>query len=349
MTSESKKTSGASPEPYNAAKRQCFQLVCAHCKLNIDTTSRIPCTKCNKLFHGKRSCSGLTVLDFKNDSITKNYICNECKESDQLDVNMSEINDDEPDPKVLKMVLMKILTELRISNAKIDDLRKDYLELKQENGELKTLMSKKFNQIMKTTSYSKPNEQFIPSPSDDSGRSRSTKRSNSRTRPGERKRSRSTSIKWRIPIARNKETKMVSNVSNVDKRNRDGRGSKNVKSFQVSRTVEEYQSDDVKRRTMASLPISKVKHCKINLLLTVYDCEADSKAILTHLKKQNFEIYKVSRITTRGDNYRCFVIECSDLEFEEIIDSPYWHPNTRLTIFKSKLNQERVLESHPKN
>lgn len=100
---------------------------------------------------------------------------------------------------------------------------------------------------------------------------------------------------------------------------------------------------------LTSLPIRKVKHCSINLLLTMYDCDAESKDIFTHLKKQKFEIYKVSRITTKGDSYRCFVIECSDLEFEEIINSEYWHPNTRLTIFRSQLFPERVIESHPRN
>lgn len=60
---------------------------------------------------------------------------------------------------------------------------------------------------------------------------------------------------------------------------------------------------------------------------------------------------RVTRIETRFDYYRSFVIECSDLELEDIINSNIWHVNTKIKEFFGLLDPEKVKDKDifPKN
>lgn len=69
-----------------------------------------------------------------------------------------------------------------------------------------------------------------------------------------------------------------------------------------------------------------------------------TKQIYNHLKNYNFDVNKVSRIETKYDYYRCFVIECTDLEFEDLINSNIWHVNTKIKEFIGDIDPVKVKE-----
>lgn len=343
--------------------------LCAHCKLPT-TGSEVWCTKCYKCYHGETNCSKLSIQEFKQAVEKKNYICQTCVK----DISMTEASgSSEPSQQDggNPMLLLQILSEIRKCNQNLDELRHEQCALRQEQNELKRMVIN--IQKNQAESNHRGNRQPMghgrvqPKPH---GRNTSKTR-NSRDRSSSRSRSQSQNRNppWR-QVEPNIHARRTYDSQRTDQYNNNGKQPqsrsqynsqnqyKSNSQFQGNkkkgkgeyrvRIAEDYENEETKSNLLRALPLSAGRICKKNIILTLYNTDASCKLVFAHLKNNGFDIAKISRLQTEYDYYKCFVLECMDLEFDAILDSKIWHPQTKLRQFFGELDVEKVIESYPK-
>ena len=109
-----------------------------------------------------------------------------------------------------------------------------------------------------------------------------------------------------------------------------------------------YASEEAKAKLIKALPINTVRYCNKNVFLTLYNSASSANDVFKHLKENNKEVINVRRIKTRSrsDNYRCFAIKCSDLDFDDIRNcETLWHPGSIVGDMRNEPLEDQVIET----
>lgn len=247
MSDSSSKRDAGVNESENVAKRLRTTSVCVKCSLDIGLMSKIACSKCSKYVHGKRSCSGLTVLEFNNQDKINMFVCENCNaDSCDMQIDLSSVDEESTDLKTLKQILNKFNNQLSLCLNKIDKMTLQYQELKDENSEMKVVLNKLLNHATKDRRRTEPNR---PLPhNEERGRSRSRRRQRSSSR------TRSSSVKFRNPKQRNCNGRSTDDriptgqnskkiPTGIGGRKENGRASRSHPIL-ITRTVENYSSEE---------------------------------------------------------------------------------------------------------
>lgn len=97
-----------------------------------------------------------------------------------------------------------------------------------------------------------------------------------------------------------------------------------------------------------SLPRQQFNLCKRKVFLNIKYTNADSESIFKHLSRYDIAVDRVTRMRSRfNDNNRCFVIECTDIEFEQMKDEKLWYSGTTLRDFIGDINNDHALDFYP--
>lgn len=341
---------------------------CEKCENGISGSS-ITCMQCLKIYHGAVNCSGLSVKEFVESSKNNSYICNLCKNPPIVDIEIDETA--VPDEVDLKAVFLEIRQFRSEVCDEIKKLREENSALRNENTQLKQYLQnieKKVNALPTRTDQVPWNN----SPRDSSAVRRENRPQNqnpghrtldNRQRSGSqnfrenRRRSNNNTRQDRPNHVRNPAPSNGRQYNQSHHHQRNARFESEPRSSQCrdnGNLVTEYVSDQIRNELIAALPLQGSTHCTKKVLVTLYQSGAKSVDIFNHLRRKEFQIAKVSRVETKYSHYRCFVIEVSDLQFNDLlhsntVENNIWHPNTRVKEYFNALDPTKVIESTPAN
>ncbi|XP_018497542.1 uncharacterized protein LOC108865217 [Galendromus occidentalis] len=278
--------------------------LCASCGESLYDTSRIACSTCTDWTHARKACSGLSTAEARREIMIVNFKCARC-------TTLGELKETEPmeEGTTTQATLILILSELRDCKSKIVNLQEDNRLLRKENAEIRITLTQ-----LRTKTAPPPTKH------ESRGRSRQRKQTESEThaRAPQRPRSILRNSPTAQPPSNRKEPRTKTKTSNKH------RPSEGLVVSEAS-----YANEDAKKKLERALPVAKVKYCTRKLIVTLYNSAATAENVLNHLKSNQCTADRVIRIKTKTktDSYRCFVIQCSDLDFEEIHNNEQlWHP-----------------------
>lgn len=324
--------------------------ICIVCNQEI-RGSKLACVKCNVWIHGDQSCSGLSKDEFDNDDTIRDYICEVCKnceheESEDISMltNLSEF-------ETIKTLLVQIKSEVKECKKHLEEqknvnlmLTNEIASLKNENVDIRELLKRYSKDLNNFRSQQTPRD----APLSYRSRSRNKQMSGNKQRsftPAKARTSDSKPRNWEMP----RQQRQYNNY-NPPSADPNISRNENAKSSQVNaskvRIVDEYKDQEIRDEIMKSFPINKVKRCRKYVRVTMFYTDATSKNVYNHLKKFNFNVAKVTQIKTRFEDYKSFIIECSDLDYVEIIKSEIWHPDTKLSVYGPP-HEDKTLDHFP--
>lgn len=314
---------------------------CTSCGDPIQNSSCISCASCSRWTHAKKACSQLSPSDAKQEAKIKAFLCSQCKVTAAPDPTAAAAAGD---AKAIGAAVCIILHELRECKKQLSMLHETNLALTRENATIKSSLTALQKQLSSaaTSQSAASSAQYaapFPRPSRESSGSSRLKRqqSASRDRSNGRRPASIRRIDSRAPLPR---IKIPSNRTKRSNQNR------TPNTHIVSEAS--YGSEESKEKLLKALPLTTVKYCTRHAFLTLYNSSATAANVLTHLRNSRYDVLRVHQIRakSRSDNYRCFAIECSDLDFDDICsDEKLWHPGTVIGEMINDPTPERIVDT----
>lgn len=338
MASTRSRTLELSPSVSTLAEKKQKQSVCANCSEYINSASYVVCSGCNLEVHCKKKCSGYTSSEIQRNEIINTFVCNSCsRKAEDEDVMLVEETD--VNNGACMKLLSRIFKELISCREEMSDLKRDNQELRRQNAVILTTLNN-FTSKM-SISNNKVNSQNVirgrsprrPSREGSQNRSNSSSRKDRRKSPGDGRRVNFDSLhgSQSKPSARRHAYNNTRNLnSNV-------------------RIVHDANVDLTKRsQILSSLPVSRIKICNKNIFVSLKNSEANSEIVHNHLRKNGVNVIRVTRIRSKYDYYRCFVITCTDLDHNDVVNPDLWHENSVVKEFNGNILSDKTIDCYPK-
>jgi len=83
------------------------------------------------------------------------------------------------------------------------------------------------------------------------------------------------------------------------------------------------------------------------VFLNIPNSNATSEIVHKHLKDSKIAVDQVSRMKSKFSGSACFVIDCTDIEYNDMKNSDLWPDGTTLRDFIGERNSDYVLDSFP--
>ena len=325
---------------------------CRKCGDTVNNVSCISCKNCARWTHAKKACSGLSAAEAKRDVCVQNFICVDCEVPVVADPIPMDLGDDMS--KDLKSAFGLILRELADCRKQMSKLHDDNVFLMRENADIKHGISKLQKQLS-TVSASSSVPRSTPGRSHSRGRSQQRfPRSPSNSRNSNRLPDLTHRKKIELPLgsANPRNLRNNQNKNNLRTLTFDHPKTKTANRPRASNahvvSESSYETVEAKNKLVNALPLTKVKYCTRNVFVTLYNSATSAENMLQHLNENNYDVNKVLRIKTRSrsENYRCFAIECSDLDYDDIRNNEnLWHPGTLVGDMMQQPSDEKILET----
>jgi len=331
-------------------KRQKVILKCSACERAIHDESKVQCTEktCRKWFHIIK-CSGLSSVDARRKEVTNDYLCNNCDNVEETEDEMAVDCDESMDVKGL---VLKLFTDFKKERSEMKtlilNLTKKVSDLESENMNIKKVLT---NFVKNNATKNVPHNNLqnpLRSRTPSRGRlpSRGSQPNNARagTSLGRGDRGRANSIvRW------NQRGQFANNVNNRQQRHsKNGFDHNRRRKPNVFRAYRETnEENDCENKLRKSLAISNITLHRRSVFLNIPNSNATSEIVHKHLKDSNIAVDQVSRMKSKFSGGACFVIDCTDFEYNDMKNSDLWPDGTTVRDFIGERNNDYVLDSFP--
>lgn len=113
-------------------------------------------------------------------------------------------------------------------------------------------------------------------------------------------------------------------------------------------SVRRHATDEAESKLEKALPVTKVKYCTRKIIVKLYKFAATAENVLNNLKNKWHTAERVMCIKTKSksDSYRYFVIQCGDLDCDEIKNNEKLrHPSTRVGEVRKEPRDDQIIET----
>lgn len=301
---------------------------CANCFESITGESYVVCSDCGLEVHCKKSCSGYTSIEIQRNETINVFKCNKCSKRDgEVEMESDAAENGDHDERILS----KIYKELVSCRQDLYELRRENAILREQNSVIISSISSIEHFSQKIVNSNHRNLQHGGAGRSERGRRKTPSR--------ERGRSDRRKVDF-VGLDKSQRTPLSTPKNNNNNNQR------NVN----SRVIHDDKIDQSRRsQILASLPTTKIKLYSKNVFVSLKNSEANSEIVFKHLKKNNVQVSKVTAIIPKYDHYRCFVITCKDLDFNDVMNPDLWYENSVVKEFTGSILVEKTIDSFPNN